>query len=819
MRIFSPRVIRLDRLHQARLLLYLNLVTAMLVVLAAAVVATNHPIGSFLPGIVIGVGIGSLLFAIPFWRLRWGWQAIIGFVIGICAVLSVIWPAISSKTIVSTSADASNYVAFAQYLLRYPEGTAGGLAPIDQYASYFSGTRFATPGLLALLTSFSDGNPGLALVPLTILLLINVFGGFALLARFLGCSVPLSIVAGVFAVLTGWVPNMVFVGSFDNLLFVALFPFFLVRLRLLTLPGTRPRSILAAGVCGAAVFYTYPEGFAIAAIIFAPVFAGLLLSCWRERPRVWRVGLAALFALILSLPYYPTFVSFLVQQVQRSGTSMVGDTIFPGLKTNAFLPASFALGEEYPGVPFNRGDLVLALVLGLVVVVGLIQWRQRNRTFIAAFFVFLALAVWQGILKHYSYGLYKVLTIGSIVLIPAIFSGLAEICRRLLPRNQVLGSTCLGGVLVVVICLAMAHNFRFTPKRVAFRLEPYSDLRNLPSITHDAPISLMCDNDLDQKWALIYLRDQAQDQRFERITIYHPELGTLINDARRPPAPARYYLVNRKMPGAIWSNATFWLVPVANDFAPMVALQPQNGVSEINGAAFIWLSDQPSSFVIDSPKDGPAVVWAKNIRMGPSRPNDSVRTVVIRTAAGTSEQRVDRRFYALLDLKKGMNRVEIWCTERPSVKVLPNGDPRALMLGLEDYQVKPINEHLELIGVIHPAQGPESYQGNSSLWLSNERSTLLIWSPREQTGHLLADRVRPKQNDGDAPERIVAINSEGVVEKENVSNSISVPVAFKSGLNCIDLWSETSTEGPSSQRGSFASLIGLSNCRVEGDGN
>jgi hypothetical protein len=815
MRILSTRVIRLDRLSQARLLLYLNLVTAILVASSAGVVATRHPIGPVAPGILAGVGIGGLLFAIPFWRPRWGWQAIVVLVIGVGAVWSIVWPALSSKTIISTTGDASNYAAFAQYLLRYPEGTAGGLAVIDQYASYFSGTRFATPGVLALLTYFSNGDPGFALIPLTILLLINVFGGFTLLARFLGCSAPLSVIVGVFALVTGWVPNMVFVGSFDNLLFVALFPFFLVRLRLLTLPSTNARSILAASICGAAVFYTYPEGFTIAGIIFAPVLAGFLLRCWRKKSRLLRAGLTACFGLIFSFPYCATFVWFLAQQVQRFGTSMIGDTIFPGLKTSAFLPASFALGEEFPGVALRRADLILAAVLVFLLVFGLIRWQRRNRPFIAAFFILLALALWQGILKHYSYGLYKVLTIGSIVAIPAIFAGLAEICHRFFPKNQTLASTCLGCVLVGMSCIAMAQNFQFTPKRVTFRLEPYSDLRSLPSITHHEPLSLMCDSDLDQKWALIYLRDQPQDQRFERITIYHPELGTLINAARRSPEPARYYLVNRKMPGAIWSNAKFWLVPFSNNFAPIIALQSQNEVSEIDGAAFVWLSDKPSSFVIDSPNDGLALLWAKDVRMGPSRPNDSVRTVLIRTAAGTTEQRVDHAFCALLDLKKGLNRVGIWCAEQPTIKILPNGDPRALMLGLEDYQVKPISGNLDFIGIIHPARSPESDQRTSSLWLLNQQSTLVIWSPREQIGLFRAELVRPRQTGEELPKRIIAIKTAEGVVRENLKDSLSVPLALKPGLNCVDIWNETSTEGRGSQHGGPPSPIGLSSCRVE----
>jgi len=207
------------------------------------------------------------------------------------------------------------------------------------------------------------------------------------------------------------------------------------------------------------------------------------------------------------------------------------------------------------------------------------------------------------------------------------------------------------------------------------------------NVTQGAPLSLVCDNNLDYKWALIYLRDQPQEQKVERIGLLFPELRSLMEGAKQS-VPAKYVLVSRNLPGAVWKNEKFSLVPVSDEFAPIVALNAANGAETVNGASFIWLSNTPSSFAVDSPKEGQAILWAWKVQCGPSRPNDTSRTVVVQTDSGTYEQRVQDAFSVPLRLKKGMNSVQLWCRELPTLKVLPNGDRRALLLGLEDYQIK-----------------------------------------------------------------------------------------------------------------------------------
>src|SRR6202011_4261325 len=92
-----------------------------------------------------------------------GWRLMI--VLGIGAILSIVWTSISMRGVARYSADTANYVSLAQYYFRYADGTDGGLSPIDQYASIFSGTRFASPAILGIFAQFLGADFGLALLP------------------------------------------------------------------------------------------------------------------------------------------------------------------------------------------------------------------------------------------------------------------------------------------------------------------------------------------------------------------------------------------------------------------------------------------------------------------------------------------------------------------------------------------------------------------------------------------------------------------------------------------------------------------------------
>jgi hypothetical protein len=710
------------------------------------------------------------------------------------------------------SADTANYVSLAQYYFRYADGTDGGLSPIDQYASIYSGTRFASPAILGIFAQFSGADFGLALLPFSGLLLMNVFAGFTILARNLRCYAPISIAAGVFAVLLGWVPNILYAGSLDNLLFLALLPFLIVRLSLIPSGTTNVRSILALGVCGAAAVYAYPEGIALGMVIFLPVFLGILRLSGRRRFGYMKLGLAAVITLAFVLPYARTFFPFIFRQIHVATHLRVGDNIFPGLSTSSFLPAVFAFGEEFAGVGRHSRDTLLAIVLILLIVGGLIRWCRRNRTFAWAFFVFLCVSFWQSVLSHYSYGFYKVLTVGSILIIPAIFAGVEEVYFRCTGMFRRAGPLVLACVLSGFVASVVWRNFDFTPKRFRVSLEPYSDLRNLGAVTQGAPVSLMCDNDFDQTWALTYLGDQPQEVRFKRGI----ELFPAMMRAKKANTAVKFFLVNRKMEGALWTNSKFWLVPISKESAPVVAVDSPNGIEEVQGAALAWLSDRPTSFIIDSLRDGPATLWAKKVRMSSTQPVDSIRTVILRDASGRSEHEVNDAFYACISLNKGLNRVELSCEDKPTIKQLPSGHTRPLLLGLEDYQVKQVSSELNLVGIVRSPNGLESYQGMPFVWLSNESTALLITSPRDGNAFLEADKVLLGPSIPGLSTRTVVVKCKDSKTEWTVKDTFSIPISLTSGLNLVEIWCTDVPVVKSLPNGETrVLLLGLLNYRVK----
>jgi hypothetical protein len=795
-----------------RILLFINFVTASLVVFAAGAASLRYPIGLSFNGILIGTLVCSVAIIVPFRRLIVGWQLMI--VLAIVAILSIVWPSLSFWGVARTSTDTGNYVTLAQYYLRYPDGTDSGLSPIDQYASSFSGTRFATPAILGIFAQFWNGDAGSALVPFSGFLLVNVFAGFTTLARYLRCRLPISLLAGVFAVFLGWVPNMLYAGSLDNLLFMALVPFLLVRLFLVLSGRINVRSILGLGVCGAAVVYTYPEGLALSTIVFAPVFMRVLQLAGRRRFGYLKLGLAVLLTLVLVLPYGQTFFSFLLRQINVSNHLRVGDSIFPGLVTRAFLPSAFALGEEFPGVVLHVQDTLLSIALVLLMGGGLVRLYRQNSAFVWAFVLFFCLVLWQAVVIRYSYGFYKVLTIGSILVIPAIFAGVEELYFRCTGRFRLVGPLILGCLLTLVVAAVVWRNYNFTPKWLRVSLEPYSDLRNLRKVTQNGPVCLMCDDDFDQQWARIYLRDLPQEMRFQRGIDLFPAMMRAKKEAA-----AKFFLVNRKMEGAVWGNSKFWLLPISDKIAPIVAVDSPNGIEEVEGAAFTWLSDRPTSFVIDSSRDGPAILWAEKVRMGLSRPEDSIRTVIVRDASGTTEHKVKEvkdAFYMCLFLNKGLNHLEMWCAEKPTVKRLRNGDTRAMLLGLEDYQVKPISSELNLVGVVRSPNGLESYQGTPFLWLANEPTVLLITSPGEENGILAADKVILGPSSSGLTTRSVMVKGENSETESIIKDSFSIPISLKPGLNRVEIWCTDVPAVRSLPNGEArVLLLGLVNYRIK----
>ena len=227
--------------------------------------------------------------------------------------------------------DTFLYSAFGQYLTDHYRGIEFRLPPIDQYATMQSETRFGTASILGFLSVLIRSSTAEALPIYIFLVLIYIFSGFVLLSRRFGCSRVFSLAAGSLALIGGWTPNALNIGGLDNLLFLSLFPFLVVRLELYRFGSKTRLSALGLSIVAAAVYYAYPEGLTIAAAIFCPFFCASLWSGIYRRERAWRgYVIPVCLVLIFISPHVGLFFTSLFANISIH-LSKGAAGIFPGL--------------------------------------------------------------------------------------------------------------------------------------------------------------------------------------------------------------------------------------------------------------------------------------------------------------------------------------------------------------------------------------------------------------------------------------------------------------------------------------------------------
>jgi hypothetical protein len=117
--------------------------------------------------------------------------------------------------------------------------------------------------------------------------------------------------------------------------------------------------------------------------------------------------------------------------------------------------------------------------------------------------------------------------------------------------------------------------------------------------------------------------------------------------------------------------------------AQIIAMDAPNGVETVQGESLIWLNNQCTVLVIDSDADRVCFLTIHECWPGPSRPQDTTRTLLIEVNGKRDELTASAYLKIRLNLKQGSNIGRLSCKERPSVDRLSSGDPRILLLGIK----------------------------------------------------------------------------------------------------------------------------------------
>jgi hypothetical protein len=490
-----------------------NSIWATVVVASCVIVAARWPIDRSWPLVALFIvfSVGLLWRGLSKTKLSLRMALIL--ILGAASTVLLLWPCLTKGAFVSVTGDTFLYTAFGQYLTDHHRGLAFGLSPIDQYAVGLSETRFCTASVLGFLSVLFRSTTAAALPFYIFIVLANIFSGFVLLSRKFGCNRLFSLAAGLLSVVGGWTPNALNIGGLDNLLFLSLFPFLIVRLEFYRFGSKSWSASLGLATLAAAVFYAYPEGLAVAGIIFLLFFLGSLRSGMHRRGKAWRrYALSACIILLFIAPYLRVFVDSLLEHV-GTGFPRGAAGIFSDLLSSRLLPAMFGFGPEYPWIMYSPHDLILPLLMLTLICLGWVSWIKRRKSLIVAALILMALAIWQGSLLQYDYGLYRILFIGSLIWIPSLFRG-ATALANFVPRPRRRAAVAIGAIALLSGTLAQRmEQQEKIPWREVIPVKWYSELANLRHQVGNRPVLLACDrgfnseyNDFDQEWAVYFLR-------------------------------------------------------------------------------------------------------------------------------------------------------------------------------------------------------------------------------------------------------------------------------------------------------------------------
>lgn len=590
-----------------------------------------------------------------------------------------------------SSADGWSYVAVGQYLLDYARGTEGGLAPLYQYASHLSHSRFIASALLAFFSMFSI-KIGASYYVLNVFLVWTLFiiGSTCFyLARVFQWNY-LAFVYVFLVVFSQWLFNIIWANNFDNLLALAFLPAFVSMMRNIKFPDRRWGFILSG--LAAAAFYSYPEFFPF--ILIGAIFA-YGQKMWEQRAFVGQfillLSITVILAGLLIAPYFKEAISYFAQQFNLTATAHVrpGEGYFHGLLlVRQLLPSYFGFSMcgwiDY----FLAGAMLMMMMVGCCLCL-----RARYFDVIAIFFMLLVGSLIMIFRSHYSYGAYKFIVLNWFIMIFFMVMTISWMLNHLPHKKIVMIGFSLMGCLLLGVNIHVFHHFS---KSVRIRsLKSLETLAHVSMLPRSSPLVVAINDDVINQWAVYFLRNSPIRLVFYRSYMAQPHVIPFMDrsvhfqltESRYLLTDSDYTLPKNQL---IWSNDFCRLWIFSEPYIYLMSIENPNGLERWNNQPGFWVGQRVTEIDVMSSRYGTAQLQF-TASLGPSLPASIARHLKIYNQNGYEKQiRLSKIMQISLDIpvKKGKNTIFLAVKEKPLIQRLPNGDERSLLVGCTDLSVR-----------------------------------------------------------------------------------------------------------------------------------
>ena len=666
-------------------------ILAVVVIAISAAASLRIPLKLFCPYIFWPVLISFLALlarglSLPVYR----YPIIAAILVGLVSLLLIRhnWTTCAMADSVIPTNDAWAYTTLGKYLWENSRGADTGLSISDEYASHLKDSRFAGPCLLDFLSLPNrPGDPSSAMIPFVLVCCLAMFWALFYLCRTLGFSPTSSIAAGCLGALGGWLNDAVLVGNIDTLLFT---PLFTASVGALIASGAGIDGLRIHGLglvaCASAAFYCYPEGFGIGSALALPIAGWALYKAVSQRRIGW-LAIVFLAAVLITSPYIGLAVEFFRHQFVLSRAAIrPGEGYFTGLlRPYSFLPAIYALGEEYPNSDVRLWNWLLPVALSALVSLGIWRLKRRAPFFVLSLAPLAVLSGWQ-VITRYDYGLYKILLIGSFLLVPMIADGLS-VAAGLIGRNH---SRVIAAGAALIVLFSAAEREEDRPYAVWSGRGCVTQLRDLASLQflspHKAVILDISDVFL-QSWAVYFMRNVNTVLPSPVGYLAMPHITPLLLRARSTgsmPVAGRLHVGADRQ--AVWSDGAFSVT--STDMPQITEISNPNGVETVDGEQFVWVGSEPLTLTVSAPQTGRYILWADGFVLGPSLPGKQQRAMKIDQGADSFTININPNSAGIpVVLPQGASIVKISCLDQRTVVRLSNGDTRPLLLGIKGLSI------------------------------------------------------------------------------------------------------------------------------------
>ncbi|HEY8241105.1 MAG TPA: hypothetical protein VIH35_06650, partial [Kiritimatiellia bacterium] len=529
--------------------------------------------------------------------------------------------------------DSWSYVTCSEYMWEHSRSTEGGLSPAFQYAAHLNTARYISRGLISVfspLTHIRDTQASAALYQA--FTMFTLAGASAFFLTVVGLRRRVAAAGAFFAVVGGWMANVIWSCNYDNGLELTYMP--TVAGALLLLDPRDKRGWVVAGALLAAAIYAYVE---LAPLTLACAGLMALPRIVRDRAGWGRwilAGVAAgVVAAVLLVPQLRMLVSFWQGQfnsVNEATAARTAEGCFIGIKFMVLMPgAVWGLGHEHMIVDhilFRNG---LGVLLGGLAFVGMVcMVLRRQWGYVAAVLLLLGLTWYWAAVRDYSYAAYKMMNLNWWALAACVVIGADGILERF--RHRAAKAVIAVGLAVVALAwisqsrhgTARSGVISYAPSVTQdFNAPEFRRVQEIVPILDGAPVLNLVQDWLAHEWSVYYLRDILMAMPTKHMLMAQAQLKPFLARARyADAADCRHaltdYLFDPQAAAVmgwkrVWAGGAYqlWELPSVEQAARW-EIFGREGLDLQHGRPVFWLGKASTTITICSGRDGIAMLSA-----------------------------------------------------------------------------------------------------------------------------------------------------------------------------------------------------------------